>query len=77
MATYSLINVYKEENNLVDGSWLQDHIGTLESAINRAIEIEKVNSNKIDIAVVDQIYSATPILTTHYNMKRLDTSRRT
>ena len=30
---YSLLNVYKEYDGLVDGVWIQDSIGNLEKAI--------------------------------------------
>ena len=73
--TFSLINVYKTENNKVEGNWIQDHIGTIESAIEEAIKTESVNSNRIDVAVVDKISSATPILSMHYNLIRLDVRR--
>lgn len=50
---FTLLNVYKvEENGTVSGNFLQDHIGTLESAIQKAIDTEAVNHNAIDIAVV-------------------------
>lgn len=53
---FSLIVVDKTRNDgHVDGSWVQDHIGTLESAIQAAIDTELANGNKIDIAVVHQI----------------------
>ena len=51
MSIFSLINVRKSKKGFIEGSWLQDHIGTLESAIERAIQTESINSNKIDIAV--------------------------
>lgn len=47
---YSLLNVSLQVGNRVDGNWIQDHIGTLESATEMARKTEQANSNKIVVA---------------------------
>lgn len=55
---YSLINVRKQVGDVVvDGNWIQDHVGTLETAIQKAKRTEEVNSHNIDVAVVEQLAS--------------------
>lgn len=54
--TYSLINVYSRQNGRIKGSWIQDHIGTLETASAAARRTEAVNSNRISVAVVKAIH---------------------
>lgn len=72
---FSLINVSKiHKDGTVSGNWLQDHIGTLESAIQKAINIEAVNSNKIDIAIVES-NSGFQAFTCSYYKTRLDEKR--
>jgi hypothetical protein len=68
---FSLINVDKESNGLINGTWLQNHTGTLETAIKKAKETEKVNSNRITVAVVDEVIGVCPIGELFTNMKRL------
>jgi len=73
MTTFSLINVYQTNSNgTVNGSWIQDHIGTLETAIERAVETNAVNSNRLDIAIVKGVSSVVPMLDDHRNLKRLN-----
>ncbi len=69
---FSLINVSSEKDNKVSGYWIQNHIGTLESAKKVAKETEKVNSNKIDIAVVEEVSSVVPALCFHEYLERLN-----
>lgn len=69
---FSLINVDREYDGLVDGTWMQDHTGTLESATEWARETEKANSNRITVAVVSSIGSAPPNYSPRYGLKRLD-----
>ena len=57
---YSLLNVYKEYDGLVDGVWIQDSIGNLEKAIKIARDTEKANSNRIVVAVVAGVNSYAP-----------------
>ena len=71
MSKFSLINVMKEEDGLVSGYWLQDHVGTLETAKVAASETAKANSNKIDVAVVEQLYNTAPMLDYFTNLIRL------
>jgi hypothetical protein len=59
---FSLINVQERAGPLVSGSWLQDHIGSLATASARAHELEIANSNKIDVAVVEELSSTTTAL---------------
>ena len=61
MSKFSLITVSKEENGTVEGYWIQDHIGTIESATTLANETSKLNRDQ-NIAVIDQINSTTPML---------------
>ena len=67
---YSLINVSREKNGLVDGAWMQDFAGTLEDATQLARETERANSNQISVAVVEDMYY-TPFSNV-YGAKRLD-----
>jgi len=69
---FSLINVTEQSGVLISGSWLQDHIGSLASAIARARELEAANRNKIDVAVVEELSSTTPALGYWTNLPRLD-----
>jgi hypothetical protein len=51
---FSLVNVSKEYNGLVDGVWMQHcTAATLEEATQRARDTEKANSDRITVAVVD------------------------
>lgn len=59
--TFSLLTVSEQRDNKVSGNWLQDHIGTLDSAEKRARETNAVNSNRLTIAVVPQINSPVPM----------------
>ncbi len=71
---FSLIGVQKREGNTVSGNWIQNHVGTLESATQVARETEATNSNKIDVAVVTEVsYSSTGEY--HSFLTRLDTRR--
>jgi len=50
--TFSLLSVHRTHpDGKIDGAWMQDHIGTLESARKRADDTSALNSN-MDIAVV-------------------------
>jgi hypothetical protein len=59
---FSLINGIEQSGPLVSGYWLQDHIGSLSSAIEAARATEAANHNKIDVAVVAAISSPRAIL---------------
>jgi len=63
---FSLINVSEEKDGLVDGVWIQDFHGSLENAILFSEETEKVNGNRIKVAVVEWLGFYTP----DYNLKK-------
>lgn len=44
----------------IEGGWIQNHIGTLDTAIAWARHTEEVNSNKIDVAVINEIAATMP-----------------
>jgi hypothetical protein len=69
---FSLINVSEHSGPFVSGYWLQDHIGSLASAREAAHATEAANSNKIDVAVVPELSSTTPVLGFFSNLARLD-----
>ena len=68
---FSLINVSREYDGMVDGVWLQDHTGTIESATEKARATERANSNRITVAVVEKL-SYTPDYSLRKELKRLD-----
>lgn len=72
---FSLINVSRISNGLVDGSWIQDHIGTLESAEEAAIATERANINRIKVAVVDEIAGAVPMPSCYFGLTPLNGDR--
>ncbi len=69
---FSLINVQKQTGRRVEGNWLQDHIGTLATATERARHTERMNSNAITVAVVAAVNSPVAILSYWENLERLD-----
>lgn len=71
MSKFSLITVSSEKDGFITGYWIQDHVGTLETAKAAAIATEKVNSNKIDVAVVEQVSTTVPLLHNFTDLKRL------
>ena len=70
---FSLINVDQEYDGMVDGVWIQNHTGTLESATQKARETEQANSNRITVAVVEAL-SYTPDHSWKKGLKRLDSA---
>lgn len=72
MMKFSLIQIYNEVDGFVDGVWLQDHTGSLDSAIRKADEIEKANSYRIKVAIVERIDGSVPDYDLLTNLKRLD-----
>lgn len=68
---FSLIQVYDEADGFVNGVWLQDHTGSLDSAIRKANETEKANNKRIKVAVVERIGGSTPNYCFLTNLKRL------
>lgn len=71
---FSLINVRQQTDRIVEGNWIQNHIGTLASATAVARHTEAVNSHQITVAVVDELTSVVPMLGYWANLKRLDTT---
>lgn len=69
---YSLINVFNEHDGYVDGNWIQDFSGSFEKACRFARETEKINSNRLDIAVVEKLSGACPNYYHRTGLKRLD-----
>ena len=72
---YSLINVSNENENFVDGVWIQNHTGNLESAILAARETEKANSNRVKVAVIESINGSCPDFRFVKHVQRLDINR--
>lgn len=69
---FSLVNVEKQEGKFVDGTWMQNHIGTLETATGKARATEKANSNRITVAVVEDLNYGMPNYSYRKNLVRLD-----
>lgn len=69
---FSLINIAEQSGPLISGYWVQNHVGTLESARKVARATEAANSNKIEVAVVTELSSTTPALSYWSNLTRLD-----
>jgi hypothetical protein len=69
---FSLITVHERNGDRVSGNWVQDHIGTLESASVVARRTEAANGNQITVAVVEQVNSAVPALSYWSDQRRLD-----
>lgn len=53
MNRFSIINVSKREDGFVSGNWVVNVTGTLEEARERLAAINKANSNRLDLAVVE------------------------
>jgi hypothetical protein len=68
---FSLVQIYSEIDGCVDGVWIQDYTGELNSAIKKARETEKANSDRIKVSVVEKIGGATPVYSLLKNLKRL------
>lgn len=69
---FSLIQIYKTNpDGTINGVWLQNHIGTIETAKQRALATEKANSNIFEVGVVEEL-SYTPDYSIRYSLKRLD-----
>ena len=59
---YSIVNVTRRYDGKVDGNWMQDCIGTLDDALDRAARAKEVNGGRIDVAVTEPINSPVPML---------------
>lgn len=58
---FSIVTVIKDRGNgIIDGVWMQNHVGSIESAIEKAKSTEKANGNRIKIAVVDDLNFSEP-----------------
>ena len=68
---FSLVNVYADNGAMVDGYWLQNHIGTIDTARERARGLEAANGNRIKVAVVDEIPSSRPEMNFWRGLKAL------
>jgi hypothetical protein len=68
---FSLINVQKKTGDIVEGHWIQNHVGTLETAKTAAQQTEAANSNRITVAVVAELPSPVPWLDYHTNLTAL------
>lgn len=68
---FSLINVHEEQDGKIAGSWIQNVIGTIDDARKAAVDVARVNGNKIKVAVVDEIPSSNPMLGYWHNLKAL------
>ena len=71
MSKYSLIAVTETNpDNTINGYWVQDKIGTLKQAKERAAATSKLNANQ-DIAIVQAVTETNPLLGFFTNLKRL------
>jgi len=71
-AKYSLIQVDREYDGMVDGVWVQNHVGTIDSAAEVARATERANSNRITVAVVEDLGYSEPNYSFRTALKRLD-----
>jgi len=69
---FSLINITTKSGYLVSGYWLQNHVGTLASAIEVARATEGANHGRIEVGVVSELSSTTPALSHWRDLPRLD-----
>lgn len=54
---FSIIQIHEElEDGRINGTWVQDHHGTLETALIKAKSIEKLNSARLVIPVAGSYY---------------------
>ena len=53
---FSLVSIDSQQDGKVTGNWVQDHIGTLQTATEAARQTEISNGNKIKIAVINDPY---------------------
>lgn len=70
---YMLLQISESENGFVSGQHLQWCCAcTLEEASRRARKTEAANSNRIKVAVVDELYDAYALGRLYRHLKRLD-----
>jgi hypothetical protein len=68
---FSFINVMKERNNIIEGYWMQDFYGSLEDANKKSQEINAVNGNKLNIAIVKSVQGTNPSLQYFKNLIKI------
>lgn len=69
---FSLIAIQTEKEGLIDGYWITNCNGiNLDQARERADLNEYANSNRIKIAVVEQVPHTNPMLSYFKELKRL------
>lgn len=72
-----LLNVDKQDGDLVSGMHIQWCCACdLPEAAERARQTEKANSNRITVAVVDDLYNAYAIGRYYEDLHRLDNPKR-
>jgi len=69
---FSLINITEHSGPLISGYWVQNHVGTFASAREAARATEAANSNRISVAVVAELSSATLALSNWRALSLLD-----
>lgn len=69
---FSLVTVSKQDGPTFSGYWVQNHVGTIETASAKARRTEEVNGHKITVGVVAELASVTPMLDYHERLTRLD-----
>jgi hypothetical protein len=71
MSKFSLILVSKEVDGKVDGYWIKDHIGNMESASVIANGVSDENRG-IEVAIVDSVSTTTPGLSYFTGLTKLN-----
>ena len=69
---FSLVNIVAETKTDITGVWVQNHVGTLKSATERACAIEHANNYRVKIAVVEDLNYSEPNYSYRTGLKRLD-----
>ena len=70
---YMLLQITESKNGFVSGTHIEWCCAcTLEEAAKRARETEAVNSNRIEVAVVDELYNSYCLGKQYQNLKRKD-----
>lgn len=69
---FSIVQVDNQSGNIVDGVWIQDHCGTLETATECARGTELANGKRITVAVVRSLGGSCPNYSHRTGMVRLD-----
>lgn len=73
ISMYMLLQISESKNGLVSGTHVQWCCSsTLEEAAKRARATEAANSNRIEVAVVEELYDPYCFGKLYQNLKRLD-----